>query len=336
MKLIELYIKEVTKRLPEKKRDEVAEELRSMIEKMLPDTYTEQDAKNVLSELGHPAVLASRYAERPMYLIGPRYYDLYLQLLKLILPIAITVTTIIIIIVTIVSGAGEVPVFTIIGDLIGAIISGIINTVVQAIFWLTLVLAIVERTEHSKSQRPLALNFEEWTPDDLKEFPERPHILKEKKIPRSQIFGSLIWTAIWTTVYFNADKLLGIYQQGQQGGLEFTTPIFNQDVLVSYWPLIILVVVLEITLAVYQWRALQWTNKLALFNAFVQTTSVLVFILIFTNSNLINAAFRQWLTQLFGGTAGLNWLIGSILVVVIISSAIDVIQGIRRARIRTK
>src|SRR5690606_26354574 len=336
MKLVELYIREVTRRLPEKKRAEVEEELRTIIAEKLPVDCMEQDVKNVLSELGHPAILASRYADRPMYLIGPRYYDLYLQLLKLILPIAVTVTTIVILIVTIVSGAGEEPVFTIIGDLIGLIISGSINAMVQPVFCLRLVLAYVERAEHSKSQRPLGLNFEEWTPDDLREFPERPHISKEKRIPRSQIFGSLIWTAIWTTVYFNADKLLGIYQQGRRGGLEFTTPIFNQDVLVSYWPLIILVVVLEITLAVYQWQAVQWTNKLALFNAFVQTTSVLVFVLVFTNSNLVNEAFRQWLTDLFGGTAFLNWLIGSILVVVVISSAIDAFEGIRKARIRTR
>ncbi|ANU09445.1 hypothetical protein A1A1_13242 [Planococcus antarcticus DSM 14505] len=333
MKLIELYIEEVKKRLPEKKRHEVELELRSKIGAMLPEDYSEQDAKNILSELGHPAVLASGYADRPMHLIGPRYYDLYLQLLKLILPIAITVTTIIVLIVTIVSGAGEEPVFVIIGDLMGGIISGIINTVIQAVFWLTLVLAVVERAEHSKSQRPLALNFEEWTPDDLRESQERPHVSKEKKIPKSQIFGSLIWAAIWTTVYFNADKLLGIYQEGQRGGLEFTTPIFNQEVLVSYWPLIILVVVMEITLAVYQWRALQWTNKLALFNTFVQLTSVLIFVLIFTNSNLINQAFRQGLEDVFGGLSALNWLIGSVVVIVIISSAVDAIQGIRKARI---
>ncbi len=336
MKLVDLYIREVTRRLPEKKRIAVAEELQSLIEERVPIEYTEQDVKNVLADLGHPAVLASRYAERPMYLIGPRYYDLYLQLLKLIIPIASAVTVVIILIVTAVSGPGEQSVFGIIADLIGAIISGIISIGIQVVFWLTLILAIVERTEHSKSQRPLSLNFEEWTPDDLKEYPERPHILKEKKIPKSQVFGSLIWTAIWTTVYFNAGKLLGVYREGQQGGLEFTTPIFNQQVLVSYWPLIVLVIVLEISLAAYQWRAIQWTNKLALFNAFVQTTSVLVFILVFTNPNLINAAFRQWLVSIVGGTSALNWVLGSIVVVVIISSMMDAVQGIRKARMQTK
>src|SRR5690606_18209676 len=158
MKLVELYIREVTRRLPEKKRAEVEEELRATIAEKLPVDYTEQDVKKVLVKLGHPAVLASRYADRPMYLIGPRYYDLYLQLLKLVLPIAVTVAPIVILIVTIVSGAGEEPVITIIGDLFGRIISGIINAIVQAVFWLTLVLALVERAEHSKSQRPLGLN----------------------------------------------------------------------------------------------------------------------------------------------------------------------------------
>ncbi len=332
MELIDLYVMEVIERLPEKRQSEIAEQLRSTIDGMLVNDYSEQNVKNVLAELGHPAILASRYAERPMYLIGPRYYDLYLQLLKLILPIAIAVSTIVIVIVTIVSGAGEEGIFSIIVSLIGGIISGIINTVIQVLFWLTLVLVIVERAEHSVSQKPLALNFEEWTPDNLKNFKKRSHLSKGRKISRSQVFGSLIWTAIWTTVYFNADKLLGIYQEGQQGSLEFTTPIFNQEVLVSYWPLIILVILLEITLATYQWQAVRWTKKLAFFNTFVQLTSALVFVLIFTNSNLINLAFRQWLGDVFGGLANFNWLIGSVIVIVIISSAVDVIKGIWKAK----
>lgn len=45
MDLIELYIQEVIRRLPEKDRHEVALALQSKIEDKLPDGYTEQDVK---------------------------------------------------------------------------------------------------------------------------------------------------------------------------------------------------------------------------------------------------------------------------------------------------
>ncbi|WP_234414153.1 HAAS signaling domain-containing protein [Paenibacillus sp. CAA11] len=84
MNLIELYIQEVTRRLPEKMRADIALELRSTIEDMLPEEYTEEEVKGVLAQLGNPAVLAGNYKDRPMHLIGPRYYDGYIHLLKMI------------------------------------------------------------------------------------------------------------------------------------------------------------------------------------------------------------------------------------------------------------
>ncbi len=89
MNLIDVYIHEVTRRLPEKSREDIALELRSTIEDMLPDDYTEKDVEEVLSKLGNPAVLASNYSEKPMHLIGPRYFDVYVTLLKMIIPIAV-------------------------------------------------------------------------------------------------------------------------------------------------------------------------------------------------------------------------------------------------------
>ena len=88
MDLIDIYIQEVTRRLPEKNRADIALELRSTIEDMLPDEYGENEVKIVLEKLGNPVVLASQYQNRPMYLIGPAYFTVYMSLLKMIIPIA--------------------------------------------------------------------------------------------------------------------------------------------------------------------------------------------------------------------------------------------------------
>lgn len=119
MNLIDLYIQEVTCRLPEKIRADIALELRSTIEDMLPDEYSEQDVKSSLSKLGDPAILANGYLDRPMYLIGPRFYDLYIQLLKMILPISATISIISVIANRVIAYDGSEAVLNVILDTIG-------------------------------------------------------------------------------------------------------------------------------------------------------------------------------------------------------------------------
>lgn len=48
MSLIDMYVHEVAKRLPEQNREDITLELRSTIEDMLPDDYNEEDVKSIL------------------------------------------------------------------------------------------------------------------------------------------------------------------------------------------------------------------------------------------------------------------------------------------------
>jgi hypothetical protein len=157
MNLIDIYIQEVTRRLPEKNREDIALELRSTIEDMLPDDYNEDDKKEVLEKLGSPVTLASGYRDRPMHLIGPRYFDIYVTLLKMILPIAAICALITVIAEYFVEYGGEEEVINVFLDVIGFGIWRIIEVGIQVFFWLTLVFAIVERTD--KEQLPLTANL---------------------------------------------------------------------------------------------------------------------------------------------------------------------------------
>lgn len=69
MSLIDMYVHEVAKRLPEQNREDITLELRSTIEDMLPDDYNEKDVKSILEKLGSPVSLANGYLDRPMHLI---------------------------------------------------------------------------------------------------------------------------------------------------------------------------------------------------------------------------------------------------------------------------
>ncbi len=52
MSLIDMYVHEVAKRLPEQNREDITLELRSTIEDMLPDDYNEEDVKSILEKIG--------------------------------------------------------------------------------------------------------------------------------------------------------------------------------------------------------------------------------------------------------------------------------------------
>ncbi|MFP5303692.1 hypothetical protein R2R70_21160, partial [Cobetia sp. SIMBA_158] len=85
----------------------------------------------------------------------------------------------------------------------------------------------------NQNEEPLTLSAGKWTADELKNI---PYIPKKKVISKFEIFGGFMWTAIWATIYFNANHLVGIYE-GTENGLKFVMPAFNQEVLFQYLPL---------------------------------------------------------------------------------------------------
>ncbi len=94
--LIERYIYAVTKTLPRRQREDVAQELRGLIEDMLTErcggcTPGQKDIRVVLTELGTPGELAARYNEAVgKCLIGQPYFASY-QVVMGVIWVAVTV-----------------------------------------------------------------------------------------------------------------------------------------------------------------------------------------------------------------------------------------------------
>ncbi|MDP1456396.1 hypothetical protein Q8G37_07925 [Bacillus wiedmannii] len=332
MNLIDIYVEEVAKRLPEKNREDIILELRSTIEDMLPDDYNEDDEKRVLEKLGSPVSLANGYLDRPMYLIGPRYFDVYTILLKMIIPIAAVIALIAMVAENFVGYDGEQAVLDVILNLIGKGIGEIIEVGLHVFFWLTLVFAILERTDKDKGTQPLTTSLKKWTPDDLK---NTSYIPKKKSISKFEVFGGLMWTAIWATLYFYANHLVGVYH-GTESGLKFVTATFNQEVLLQYWPIVVIVIVFEIGISLYKLVQGQWTKKLAIGNAILQIVGTIVFIVIIVNPHLFNEGFITYVANVFTTSPEevKKWLIGGGIIIYILSAALNIFDGFRKARIR--
>ncbi|KGR75592.1 hypothetical protein [Ureibacillus sinduriensis] len=329
MDLIDVYIYEVTRRLPIKNREDIGLELKSTIEDMLPDGYTEEDVKVALGELGNPAILASGYNERPMHLIGPKYFDIYVSLLKMIVPIAAVISFIVVLTKYIVEFDKGDTVLNVGIVVLGEGIWSVIHVFMQVFFWLTLTFVILERTDQSKDKLPRTMSFNKWTPEDLENI---PYVPKERMITKGYVFASLLWTSIWGTVYFNADHLVGVYKNSG-GGLEFIMPAFNQHVMDSFGPVIIVVLGLEIVFALILFINNEWTKKLAILNTVRETVGLIVLAFLIVNPNFFHPEFLSYMSGNLEMPEGQirNYVIGATLVLYAVSSIMNCISGFRKA-----
>ena len=191
----------------------------------------------------------------------------------------------------------------------------------------------MERVDKEKDQQPLTSSLKKWTADDLKNI---AYISKKKRISKLEVFGSLMWTAIWATLYFYANQLLGVYEENG-GRLEFITPSLNQEVLIQYWPIVVIIIGLEIALALNKLMKEQWTKRMAIFNAVIEIISVIVFIIIITNPNLLSETFIEYMTDVFKITKDkLNfWIVGGGIIILTFSAATNIYDGFKKVRVRS-
>ena len=83
--MIERYVYDVIRRLPEDNREEVKKELYLNIDDMLGSNRSEEHIEQILLELGEPRLLALKYQTKERYLISPAYYDDYIRVLKVVI-----------------------------------------------------------------------------------------------------------------------------------------------------------------------------------------------------------------------------------------------------------
>lgn len=336
MDRISLYIQEVTRRLPEKMREDISLELRSTILDMLPEDFTKEDVDQVLEKLGNPAVLASRYRDQPMHLIGPKFYDMYITVLKLALLIAVIVSIVIFSTETLgVIFESEAASLVILATFLGEAIWILLNAGIQSFFWVTIAFIIIERTVKFPDDTPISLSGKKWVSSDLDSI---PYIPLKKKITIGEVVFSLFWPVLFIILYLNAADIIGIYQQNSSG-LQFTTPVFNQDTLMSYLVIVIILVALEIFGAVYKAIARQWTFRLAVSNTLINIASTVFLIFVASNPNLMHVEFAPFMANLLDQplqsiNIAITWIKWFTVATVIVTSGIDSYNGFRKAKIK--
>lgn len=283
--LTERYIYAAARSVPERQRTEFERELRERIGDAI-DAIVEQgtqpdEAERIaLTELGDPAVLAAAYVDRPLQLLGPRYYLVWWRLVKLLLAIVLPIAAAVIAITQLAAGA---PV----GGIIGTTIAISLTTGVHIVFWTTLVFVVLDRMPAPEGARGID---EPWTVDRLPQLPnpERPH-------RTSDFVASLVFLAIFAGAIV-WQQFFSVFRTSDGAPIPLLDPA-----LWSFWlPYALGIILLEALFAIWLYRTgWNWAN--ATVNVLLNAAFAVPAVWLVLEDRLFNPAYLE----AFGDAA--NW-----------------------------
>jgi hypothetical protein len=276
--LTERYVSATIRSLRPEAQDDVRAELEASIADAIEarvDQGETADAaeRAVLTELGDPGVLAAGYADRPLYLIGPRFYLTWWRLLKLLL-----------IIVPVCVLGGVALGQTISGAPVGEIISTSLlatgGAILHICFWTTLVFVILERSNSSTA-------IEQW---DLDQLPEPT----QNAAGRSELIASLVFLGIALGALL-WDRFRGFVVVEGEG-----LPILDPQL----WPwgmgLLFLLIAAEAVFAVVLYRKGRWSTGQAVANTILALAFLAWVLVLLLSGELVNPDFLAYVTAVGG------------------------------------
>lgn len=224
MELIDRYIYDVTRRLPEKQRGDIARELHSLIDDMLAQQEEasagmpeENRVTAVLQQLGDPSEMAAQYSGRPRYLIGPALFDTYL----LVLRIAIVAAAFGLVVALAVNYSlnPTTPDVTV-DSIVNTVVSGVVSAATGAFCWVTIVFALIEYFAPDKFGK--RRNKKPWSPADLPELTDERLTMRKSGPVVAMLFVVLFWVLLHA-----APQLFGVYLSTPAGHEGHFVPIFS-------------------------------------------------------------------------------------------------------------
>lgn len=312
MKILNSYLEELRHHLPLKNRDDVIEEIRSvlmdMIEERNPHPVTEPDEdiiKAVLMEYGPPRKVAQQYSTHQR-LIGPQILPVYLQVLKIVL-IVVAALNVLGVIVAILSGsAADNGFFITILETLG----GLVSSLFTAFGIVTLSFILIERSTPQQWQIEMD---EDWSPDDLAKVEDKKRI----KIPELAVEITLgIIFILLINVYLDR---IGIYYLGDAGWV--SAPILNENAL-RYIPWVTAFSVLEIALNLFLIRKGFWDVYTSTAKVFINLFKMAVFVAIIVGPAIITIDPTAWEALSFDLTLTAQQLSGQM------NTVVDVLLGL--------
>ncbi len=320
--LTDRYVWAVLRAVPGAQRAELGPEVRALVADAIdaraadPALSPVDIERAALTELGDPNALAARYAGRTMYLLGPGIYPVWARTVGLILALIVPLVSIAVLAAQLIGGST-------VGEAVARGVATAYETVVQTLFWFTLVFVIIERVAGPRAEavieRGATAAPRPWSVDDLPELPDD---------------GRMTVIDVAASLAANVFVLVGllIVQLGQPIVIEGESyPLFD-PALWSFWlPWFIGVTLLEIAFTIAVYAHGRWTFAYAIGNAVLGAAFAIPAVYLLANDLLFNPALVDALAEATDGT----WLEATTVVIgisVVVIVAWDAIDGFRKAR----
>lgn len=308
--LTDRYVWAAARTLPEAQRAEFGRELRERIGDVI-DAHVERgavpaDAEHAaLVELGDPLQLASSYIDRPLQLIGPKYFLTWWRLLKLLLVIVVPISAAGVLLAQLIAGAA-------VGEMIGTTIGTALSVGVHLCFWVTLVFAVLERSPGT------SVPVTTWTPEQLPQ---------PRDDARAGRLGDLIASVVFLTLFavFIVWQQFGIVWIG---GDRLPIPILD-PALWSFWiPYFLVLLALEMVFAIIIYLR-GWTWMMAGLNVLLGVAFTVPALWLFLSGQLIAPEFVEAIGWPWGEASGITVTV--IVFAVIGITVWDIVDGFLKA-----
>ena len=277
--MIERYLYDVTKRLPEDIREDVKNELRSNIEDMLSDDPSDEEIEKVLMEMGCPAKLAVQYQPKPRYLISPEVFDDYFTVLKIV---AVTLGVLLagLAIFKIIFGdSGDVSVIETVTSIITSFLNGAFTGIVHAFFWVTIAFFIIEHVGRKKGI-PI------WSPKNLPEVPANTKVVIRRSDSIAEAVFSIFFMTIFLAGTLRNPPFIAWYEAGAP-----TAPLFDQTVVLQFLPLYLILITLTLFLMFFKLVKGRWSIGIAVAQSIFNVFNTVIGITFITRPNVFTPVF---------------------------------------------
>lgn len=315
MSLIERYIFAVTERLPEDIRADVAEELRSNIEDMLPQNATDSEIRGVLEKLGNPGKLAQEYKPVKRYLIGPALYDSYFTVLKTVVSIVVAVVLCITVLDWAFKGSVDTNQVELWKKLFSDSIEAALSGGLQAALWVTIIFAAMERSGIGENELPFSKK--KWSLDNL----PTATVPKKAVISKYRPIVSMFFTILFTAVLYLKPQIITVYINGAP----VATPLFDTYRLHIYIPGVLFIALLQLCVEIWKLIQRRWTIPLAVANTVKNIASCVLIFIMLNDRRLFNPDFFIKIADLVGmpvSQVAHNWFQGTMVITVVVIAGI--------------
>lgn len=295
MDMIKRYIYQVQKYLPESQREEVGKELQANLLDMMGEDPQEEEVLEALISLGHPKKLAREYSIEERYLIGPTYYDQYLEILKLVTSIVLVVMVVVQLLSLVFGHSSDGFSLQTFIQSVGKIVGVVLGAVLQSAFWVTFSFVMVERygqeEGHKRDQE------EDWSPKNLPAVPK----VGPLKISKVEAAITLVVTVFVMALLVQGSDWIGVfYREGENAYRSI--PLFSSARLTWYLPAFWFFAIAQVAMVLWQLMKKYWTMPMAMVNFLLELGFILLVMGMLLDPHLLDENLARSLADTFGAS----------------------------------